>query len=177
MAFTRSKSGGDNLLFSNSGYDCSEGLGPHNCSYSWLWNVEGKGVVSDEGTLWTVKQSVVSGLAKGYLKLPNGTLQSFTNNISPTPDGPNAPEALQQTSGSNTIYWIDGPGSLQHTANPVYPINSITQVVNYSTEFCSTTVAGDCQSINWYAKLVVDPGGVLDLANSEAALGSASLNF
>lgn len=178
IGFSGPKSTDDALMFSSEPYECSEVLGLHNCGTSWEWNIEGKGVVSDDSMHWTVNQSIVNGLAKGYYRVPpNGTLQSFSQTISAGPDGPTSPDFLQQTPGNMNIYWIDAPGAKQSSVPNGYPVDSLTQVVNFTTKFCSTVVLSDCQSVNWYEKLVVKSGGVLDFTNSNAGLGSASLSF
>jgi hypothetical protein len=88
---------------------------------------------------------------------------------------------VQATAGQTTIYWIDGPGHTTTYPNPIdgqiYPIDSITQVQNLTTTFCSSSHPSDCNSINWYSKLVVDPGAKLDTAQSASGLGSASTTF
>ncbi|MGO9323783.1 MAG: IPT/TIG domain-containing protein [Terracidiphilus sp.] len=171
--FTGSKTSGDMLSFAISSTDCSESLGLQNCSSAWEWNIEGKGVVSDDASNWTVQQSY-TGLAKGYYKDSGGNLTSFSIQLNVPNDGPQF-VYLQQPSGQKTIYWIDGPGS--RNTNGGSSVDSVTQVQNFTTKFCSTTTSNDCYSITWYLKLVVDPGSHLDAAKSSAGLGSTSTNF
>lgn len=171
IAFTGSKSSGDNLSFGNDSLDCSESLGLQNCPGAWLWNIEGRGVVSDDASKWTVKQSH-TGRAEGYYKDSNGNLQSFDDTLNHPDDGPD-PAFLQQPSGQTTIFWIDGPGYGKEYTNGD-PIDSVTQVENFTTTFCSTTVTTDCSSKQWYVKIVVKPGAQLDTADSAAGYGSVS---
>jgi hypothetical protein len=129
--------------------------------------------VSDDASEWTVHQSY-TGRSKGYYKDSNGVLQSFDDSLNVSDDGPSS-SFLQQPSGQEKIYWIDGPG-YRYTRSG-YSIDSMTQVQNFTTQFCSTTTQNDCSSTNWYVKLVVKSGGVLDTTNSQANTGSASTNF
>jgi hypothetical protein len=128
---------------------------------------------------WTVTQSVTSGANQGYYKNSSGTLVSFGGPIKTTDLMDSS--VVQATAGQTTIYWIDGPGHTTTYQNPIdgqiYPIDSITQVQNLTTTFCSSSHPSDCNSINWYSKLVVDPGAKLDTAQSASGLGSASTTF
>lgn len=178
IAFTGSKSPGDNLSFTASTTDCSNSLGLQNCPSpspgSWEWNIEGKGVVTDDASKWTVQQSKVSGQIKGFYKTSTGYLVSFSSSIAAGSDGP-ASAFLQQTAGQTSIYWIDGPGNLHTYSGNL--IDSMTEVQNFSTQFCSTTSAGDCKRITWFVKVVVKPGAQLDTTNSKAGYGSTSTTF
>jgi hypothetical protein len=176
IAFTGPKSAGDNLSFgAASPPDCTETLGPHSCPSIWLWNIEGKGVVTDDASKWTVTQTKTLAF-KGYYKNSSGTLVSFTSNgpIGPAPD----PMVLQQPAGQTAIYFIDGPGGVNTdtVGGTAYPVDSLTLVQNFTTTFCSTST-DDCTPINWYEKIVVDPGATLDLTQSIAATGTASTTF
>ncbi len=84
----------------------------------------------------------------------------------------------QQPSGQTVAYYIDDPGSVKNyvVPPPATPIQTMTQVQDFTTTFCSTAVQGDCSSVNWDNKLVISNGAV-DTANSLAAYGSASTNF
>lgn len=173
--FTGTKSSGDNLSFENGvSYECSESLGLHSCSTAWLWNIEGKGTASDDASKWTVKQSY-TGRRKGYYKDSSGVLHSFNDPLSVSDDGPDS-GFVQQPSGQKAIYWIDGPGFFHNYINGS-PIDSVTQVQDFTTTFCSTVSQNDCKSINWYLKVVVKPGAQLDTTNTKAALGALSTNF
>lgn len=181
ISFTGNKSAGDNLSFEAAAptIECSESLNLHSCPTYWGWNIEGKGVVSDGAPFWTVTQSVTSGANQGYYKNSSGTLVSFGGPIKTTDLMDSS--VVQATAGQTTIYWIDGPGHTTTYPNPIdgqiYPIDSITQVQNLTTTFCSSSHPSDCNSINWYSKLVVDPGAKLDTAQSASGLGSASTTF
>ncbi len=177
IAFTGLKSSGDNLSFGNDSLDCSESLGLQNCPGAWLWNIEGRGVVSDDASKWTVKQSY-TGRAKGYYKDSNGNLQSFDHTLNHPDDGPD-PAFLQQPSGQTTAYWIDSPGAIKNfqVPPPPTPIDSMTEVENFTTKFCSKTVTNDCSPVEWYDKLVIDPGSQLDTSLSGAGYGSLTTNF
>lgn len=83
---------------------------------------------------------------------------------------------VQKTAGQKVVFWIDAPGHLYNLL-PAEPIDSLTQVLNFTSTVCSTVTPSACYSQNWYFKLVVKPGKVLDTVNSKAALGSASTNF
>jgi hypothetical protein len=172
IKFTGPKSSGDNLTAPS--YDCSQNLGLQSCIGWWLYNIEAKGVVSDDASKWTVQQSY-TGRAKGYYKDSTGNLQSFDDSLNVPNDGPDS-SFLQQPSGQNTIYFIDGPG-YGHEYNNGDLIDSITQVQNFTDKYCSTTKSNDCYTITWFLKLVVDPGAKLDTAKTQAGLGSTSTNF
>ena len=176
LTFTGSKSTGDNLSFGAASYDCSESLGLHNCSNTsvWLWNMEGKAVVSDDASKWSVSQSY-TGRKKGFYKDSNGHLQSFDISLSVPNDNPSS-SFVQQPSGQNIIFWLDAPGH-SYSLPGFGLIDSMTQVQNFVALVCSKTVAGDCSTVSWYFKLMVGPGAQLDTANSQAGLGSASTNF
>jgi len=74
MKFSGSKSAGDSLLYSNSNGTCSETLGPMACPTAFRFSYEGKVVVSDQASNWTVSQTLVSGRTKAVYKSdPRGT--------------------------------------------------------------------------------------------------------
>lgn len=180
VSFNNQLSPGDNLNFeSDNAGECTEKLGPVTCNASipgfWFYNIEGKGVVSDNASNWTVTQTIVSGRAAGNTKNSSGTLVPFDTSVTPGPDALTNSTNLQQTAGQTIIYWIDGPGIGQVVMSN--PVDSVTLVQNFQTMFCSTVSSGDCSSVNWYEKIVVDPGGILDTAETTAALGSTSTNF
>ena len=174
IKFTGSKSSGDNLTFSQASRECSENLGLQSCTGFWLYNIEAKGLVSDDASGWTVQQSY-TGRAKGYYKDSTGTLHSFDDQLSSPNDGPDS-SFLQQPSGQQTIYFIDGPGYGHEYSNGDL-IDSLTQVQNFTDKYCSTTSTNDCFTITWFLKLVVDPGAQLDTSKTQAGLGSTSTNF
>jgi hypothetical protein len=177
IKFWGGKSPDDQKSFPSSPL-CSQNLGLFPCSgQSWFWNVEGKGVVSDDASNWTVHQSL-TGRRKGYhLSQTTGTLLQFDDPINEPDDGP-LPGNTQQPSGQNTIYWIDGPGA--YVTNPVPDLMTyyqLTQVMNFVVTYCNTLSPGDCHTQKWHLKLVVSPGGILDWVNTDAGLGLISTNF
>ena len=72
------------------------------------------------------------------------------------------------------MFWIDGPGrSIWVDAdNPVNLVNTVTDTFDFTSKVCSKVVPSYCKSVQWYFKLVVDAGGVLDTANSKAGFGN-----
>jgi len=174
-----SKTAGDNLKFLSSSSECSENLGLLNCPTQkfWHWNVEVQIAVSDDAPNWTVTQSWDTGRKKGNWKDSTGALHGFSIDVSapcPSPcDGPSS-SFLQKTAGQKNIFYIDGPGHgyLLQTAEP---IDSMTQVQNFTAKVCSTLSTSTCFSQQWFFKLVVKPGAILDTTNSTAALGTAPL--
>lgn len=173
--FTGSKTTGDNLKFAGTPA-CSENLGLFNCTSSgfWVWNVEIESDVTDDASKWTVKQSF-TGRKKGFWKDSTGVLHSFDQTLNVSNDNPSS-SFVQQPTGKKVIFWIDAPGHGYNLAT-AQPIDSLTQVQNFTSTVCSTVTPSACYSQNWYLKLVIKPGKILDTANSKAAFGSASTNF
>jgi len=166
------KSPDNSKLFGSDLDSCSESLGQHTCPNGWFWNIEGKGIVSDDAANWTVAQTATSR-AKGYYTVSPGVVQSFDDLTTNTPDGPES-DFLQKPSGQTTIYWIDGPGP-RKTYGASGPIYEMTSVENFTTTFCTLVPTGNCFSIKWYLKAVVRNGGILD--NTSIGLGAASTDF
>ncbi|HLK03908.1 MAG TPA: hypothetical protein VKT53_05665 [Candidatus Acidoferrum sp.] len=177
---------GDNLSFSNVAQTCSSTLGLKDCSTkfpsTWVWNVEIEADVSDDATNYTVSQGI-AGLSKGFYRASNGSLQSFSaSDNKPAPQDSPPSAVLQQVTGQKVIFWLDAPGRGTIYADPnnsanTGPIDSMTQVKNFTSSICSKTSSGTCWSVNWYTKIVVKSGGILDTTNSSAGLGSLSLSF
>jgi hypothetical protein len=170
---------GDNLSFSNVAQTCSGTLGLKDCSSkfpsTWVWNVEIEAIVEDAAK-YTVSQGV-TGLTKGFYKDTTGRLQSFsTPTNSPAPQDNPPAGALQQVAGQKMIFWLDAPGRGTLFAQGE-PIDSMTQVKNFSSSICVTASPTTCFNVAWYLKIVVKPGAVLDTANSAVGFGSLSLNF
>lgn len=168
---------GDTLVFQQPGsVACSESLGLFNCSNTsaWLWNVEGEAVVSDVSSNWTVKQGY-TGRKKGFWKDSSNTLHNFDDPLNVPNDNPSS-SAVLRVSGQKLVFWIDDPGHF-YTYTNGFPVDSMTQVQNFTSTVCSTVINTACFSTNWYLKLVVDPGASLDRSNSIAANGTASTNF
>ena len=104
----------------------------------------------------------------------SGQLQSFDDNLNVPNDSP-AASFVQRPSGQKTIFYIDAPG---HTYKRFgLSLDSMTQVQNFTTQFCSTTVQNACSTVTWHFKLVVSSGGQLNVASSSADLGTISTNF
>jgi hypothetical protein len=175
VSFNGSKTPGDNLIYGTGTQTCTEILGEADCSRKgfWVWNVEVQVTVNDDAASWTVGQVGV-GRAKGFTVNPSGPPLSFDEPLSFPDDAP-APAFLQQIPGQKTIFWIDAPGHrITHTS---IPIDSMTEVENFTSTVCSTIVTNSCFSVNWFLKLVVDASGRLDFSSSAAGMGTASLNF
>jgi len=49
--------------------------------------------------------------------------------------------------------------------------------LNFTSAVCSNSDNSDCSSVNWYVKIVVKPGGILDTSNSQAGFGTLSTNL
>jgi hypothetical protein len=168
---------GDGLTFP-SNRTCSQNLGLFNCPGpgTWVWNVEIAANVSDDASKWTTRQGY-TGRKKGNWKDSSGVLHAFDDNLNvPEPyDNPSS-GFVQQPAGQTAIFWIDAPGhSYNYGVNE--PVDSMTQVQNFTSRVCSTVITTACFPVTWYLKLVVKPGAVLDTANSQATFGSASTNF
>ena len=177
IQFTGQKTTGDNLKFSNASQQtCSESLGLHNCSSigTWVWNVEVQANVSDDAANWTFAQSY-TGRKKGFTKDSSGNLVPFDITLNVPNDGPGS-NFVQQPAGQKVMFFIDAPGHTYKLDNG-QPIDSITQVENFTIQTCNTIQSSVCTTTNWYLKLVVNPGARLDTTNSVAALGSTSTNF
>jgi hypothetical protein len=177
--FTGSQTQGDTLSFSNVAQTCSTTLGLKDCSSNypsaWVWNVEIEADVDDAGN-YTVSQGL-TGLTKGFYKDTNGNLQPFsTSTNKPAPQDNPPATVLQRVSGQKAIFWIDAPGRGTLFAQGE-PISSMTDVKNFTSSICSTANPNTCYSVQWYIKIVVKSGGVLDTTNSAAGFGSLPLNF
>jgi hypothetical protein len=160
----------------SSNRTCSQNLGLFNCSGpgTWVWNVEIAANVSDDASKWTTKQSY-TGRKKGNWKDSQGVLHAFDDSLNVPNDNPSS-GFVQQTAGFKPIFWIDAPGhGYNYGTNE--PVDSVTQVQNFTSTVCSTVNTSACFSVTWYLKLVVKPGAVLDTTNSQAAFGSPSTNF
>jgi len=174
--FAGQKTPGDNLTFSRASQQtCSENLGLLNCSSigTWVWNVEVQGTVNDSAGAWTFAQSY-TGRKKGFTRDSSGNLVPFDISLNVPDDGPGS-GFVQQPSGQKIMFFIDGPGHIYQLNGQ--PIDSITQVENFTIKTCSLVTTGVCTITNWYFKLVVNPGAVLDTANSVAAIGIAATAF
>jgi hypothetical protein len=173
--FTGTKTSGDNLTFPST-QTCSQSLRLFNCPgpSTWVWNVEIAANVTDDASKWTTGQSY-TGRAKGNWKDSQGVLHAFDDPLNVTNDNPSS-SFVQQPAGQKAIFWIDAPGH-RYTYGANQPIDSLTQVENFTSKGCSTVNTSLCFPVTWYLKLVVNPGAVLDTTNSKADFGSASTNF
>ena len=124
--------------------------------------------------VWTTQQSY-AGRKKGFWKDTSGVLHSFDDTLNVPNDNPDS-SFVQQPAGQKAIFWIDAPGHTYQLPS-AGPVDSMTQVQNFTSTVCSTANTSNCFNVNWYFKLVVKPGAVLDTTNSAAGLGSASTNF
>jgi len=176
IKLTGTKTPGDNLSFVGSNSACSENLGLQDCRATkgaWAWAVEVQANVNDDASKWLVSQSFTTR-TKGFTKDSAGNLTAFDD---PTPLGDDTPSAsfIQQPSGQTVLFWIDAPG---HRTNRLsVPIDSMTEVENITSTVCNRVMPTVCSSVNWYVKLIVNPGAVLDTTSSTAGLGSLPLNF
>jgi hypothetical protein len=143
---------------------CKNTLGPYDCTGetgAWVWNLEAEGFVSDDASKWTVYQTEV-GLTRGNWIDPNtGALTAFSNPTSAPIDAP-IPQALQQPSGQNKIFWLDSPGTPINLLGPEQPIDSMTSVKNFVSTVCSNVNPSDCVSVTWHTELIVDHLALLD---------------
>jgi hypothetical protein len=185
--FTGSKSTGDLLTFHTTppalSQTCNENPGgPLNCpgalngTGTWVWNVEIAATVTDDASKWTAQQAVGS-FGTGNWKDSQGGLHPFGafQNRPCFDSGPcddPLPGFTQQAPRQKAIYWLDAPGHSYDIALPdhsIHPIDSLGQVQNFTSSVCNR--ANICAGVNWFLRLVVDPGGALNTANSQAGLG------
>ena len=180
--FNGSLAPGDSLSFSNVAQTCSSTLGLKDCSTkypsTWVWNVEIEADVYDDAANYTVSQGV-TGQTTGYYKASNGSLQSFSTSTNKPAPQDNPPSAvLQQTSGTKVIFWLDAPGRGTVYTDPNNsqnsgPIDSMTDVKNFTSSICTNANPSKCWSVNWYTEIIVKSGGTLDTVNSAAGFGTA----
>jgi hypothetical protein len=181
---------GDNLSFIEGGKmigqpDCSENLGPLDCSSigTWRWNLEGKAVAADPVVYWTVQQSV-EFKQKGFYKDSHNALQPFSCPVQGigfnADDGPRSP-GLQKN--EKTIFWIDAPGSftLYNVLSPCSlggfaNIDSMTLAANFTAKY-TNSVTNYVRTVRHFIVLHVSPGGVVDLTKSRADYGRIPLSF
>jgi hypothetical protein len=178
--FNSPRAQGDNLAYPAS-ITCSQSTGLHPClntlSPGWYWNVEVIGAVSDDASNWIVTQTIDSSRNKGYYRDSTGIHSYNQTQTIPCPpcDGPQ-PSFLQQNAGQQAVYYIDGPGP-RYTLSAGQTVDSTTSVQNFTSKFCSKSNPSNCFSKQWYVKIVVTPGSLLDYTNSTAGLGTASTSF
>jgi uncharacterized protein (TIGR03437 family) len=172
--FTGHKSQGDQLNFSGAG-TCSQDLGLWTCPLdSWAFYIEGVATVSDDASKWRIRQNAVItrvGNTKDAQGVLNPFRDSFNSNVVPGDDDPcvlndsrpGCVVSVQQPSGQNTIYWLDHPGTLYHaSANVVF--DSLTENGLFTSKACNRF--GICTQVKWFIKLQVDPGSILNCAQS-----------
>jgi len=173
---------GDNLSFSQVAQTCSLTLGLKDCHAAypstWVWNVEIEADVFDDAGNYTVGQGL-TGQTTGLYKASDGSLKSFsTSTNKPVPQDVIPSAVLQQVAGQKVIFWLDAPGrgtiytDPKNSAN-TGPIDSMTDVKNFTSQICSKNNPANCWPVNWYIKIVVRQGAILDFANSSAGFGTA----
>ncbi len=168
IRFSGAKSPGDNLALSS--FSCSTALGLKACGNGWNWNLEGVAPVGDDASMWTLSVQVLSGSSiSGNTKDSSGNLHPYSQSIPAQPDGPEQNE-LQQTKGTKTIFYLDGPGP--NTQAGGLPVDSVTFGANFNVSVCSTVVQSVCANQNYFTKVVVNPGASLSTTSSAAGLGS-----
>ncbi|HEY6946906.1 MAG TPA: hypothetical protein VI431_17340 [Candidatus Acidoferrum sp.] len=174
--FTGAQSKGDQLTFSGAGA-CGQNLGLRYCpNASWSFYIEGVATVSDDASKWKIRQDAVITRA-GNTKDTQGVLHavndSFNSKVIPGSDDPcvlndtnpgcQGVVSVQQPAGQKTIYWLDHPGSLyQASADAVW--DSLLENGLFNSKACNRF--GICANVKWFIKLEVDPGSVLNCAQS-----------
>jgi hypothetical protein len=173
--FTGYKSQGDQLNF--AGEDaCSQDLGLWPCPLSWTFYIEGVATVSDDASKWKIRQNAVItrvGNTKDAQGVLHAVSDSFNSKSIPGDDDPcvlndsrpgcEGIVSVQQPAGQNTIYWLDHPGSLtQASADAVW--DSLTENGLFTSKACNRF--GICAPVKWFIKLQVDPGSILNCAQS-----------
>jgi len=175
--FTGSKSPEDQLNFSGAGECPVENLGLRYCpNLSWTFYVEGVATVSDDASKWKIRQNAVFTRA-GNTKDAQGVLHAVSDSANtaslPGDDDPCVLNdsrsdcqgiiSVQQPPGQNTIYWLDHPGSLyKASADAVW--DSLTENGLFTSKACNRF--GICAKVKWFIKLQVDPGSILNCAQS-----------
>lgn len=171
---------GDNLVFPTGPGDpaCSQTLGLQDCMpKGWFFNVEVTATVSDDASNWKVHQHAV-GRRTGNWKDTQGGLHPFQDSFNTAdysdddnPCTPKMPEcdgvnALQQTPGQRTIFWIDDPGSFYKFNLGGGVIDSLNSSEHFTSRICNRF--NICASEPWFFDLIVDPGSNLDWGLSAA---------
>jgi len=189
LNFKGSKTSGDLLGFTGLTpegiVDCSESLGPKDCSGPpadfhiadrWLLNFEGNGRVYDDASNWTVTQSAGPRHYSGFYINIDNNLTALNCTLPAIPmDGPD-PSRVQQPAGQKSIFYIDGPGPKTHVANSngcavgFSPIDSLTDWVNFKVKFTNKT-SNYSKTVSFYVKLVINTGRQLDKVNSFGKIG------
>ena len=171
-----SKTAGDNLLFSVGANTCSESLGLTDCTNYWLWNVEGRAMVNDDASRWTVTQYVANH-AKGITMDAQGNTAAFEVGSASSPyelDGTQPYTPNQATPDANDLFWIDSPGIVKEVNGA--PVDTAIMVQNFMDNVCSVPSPSTCYTYYWYVKLTISGGEVIPTASS-AGYGTQSLNF
>src|SRR5690348_8717088 len=182
VRFDGPKSPGDQLAFSGDG-SCSQTLALWYCqNLSWSFYVEGAATVSDDAAKWKVRQNAVisrSGDAKDSQGVLRHIRDSFNSDILPGDDDPcvlndsrpgcEGIVSVQQPSGQKSIFWLDHPGSLYKASSDAV-WDSLNETGQFTSRVCNRF--GICKRVNWFILLIVDPGSMLDSAQSLAGLGT-----
>lgn len=150
------KDSGDSLTFPAGTYHCGQNLGLQSCANGWFWQSEIKGTVSDDASKWTASQTVTGGswsycLTTGNCYNPGVTL------------GNDSILAVQNSSGTTNVYWLDAPGIRNTTQN----LNTATYTLNLQSKITEGAVSA---CVNWHIKVVLTAGAVLDTTNSTSGI-------
>jgi len=173
--FTGSKTQGDQLQFLADANECSESLGPIDCTSPtwWHWNMEGTATVNNDASRWSISRQLVSDHRAGHYVNSAGSLIAFDDvPVTPGPDGP-GPGFTQNNAGQKNLFWIDGPGNFKFFSG--FTINDMTFVFNFTDTVQSLDSNVSCTA-NWHAKLRVD-NAALNTAVSEGGPGFISTTF
>lgn len=176
------KTDGDKLSFIFVGVlnTCDEILGPIPCTGSkgtWAYNIEGHATVSDDAFNWVGPHQKAAVLVKGQSKDASGQLQPFTDSFSvDSPDEDPGGDFVQASMGTKSIFWLDAPGIKLHRSDGT-TVDQATGVWDFTSWVCLAKDTSICATVNWYVKIVIDPGGNLDYTQSTGGIGSLPLNF
>jgi hypothetical protein len=134
-------------------------LGFKDFSHSWRWQVEIQGIVSDDASTWSLRQSY-NGRKREILGSDPVRVRRL--NVLWPQESPE-PSFRQQPPGDTVFFWIDGPGHSKSEEGQ--NVNYLRQVQN----FTSYAVKGRraCR-VRWHLRLQVD-GGII--TGSSAGLG------
>ena len=171
---TGSKSPADSQLFSNADEkECSESLGPQNCTAYLPWNIEFHATVPDDASYWIATVTLNSARVKGTEVYPDNSVEDFDTGVLPSQQ--DGPQTEQANSGSKDVFYLDGPGYIR-----VQPdggtADSYTLVQNFTAQLCSNRTQA-CYTYDYYVKQVVDTGQVRNMGASSAGPGQVSTDF
>jgi hypothetical protein len=178
--FYNSKTPGDNLAFQFIyGNDCTESLGPVDCTSLnwWHWHMEGTATVSNDASRWNITRQLISDRRTGHYKI-GSTLYAFDEVPIPTgSDGPPT-NTTQKTAGQHNLFWIDAPGSWKYYGSGAgNPITDEILVMNFTDTIQSMDSTGTTCAANWHMKLQVDAAPALNYSASSAGYGWISTTW